>query len=397
MIIKKHKQIFIFDDDKDIVQYNIEKDKIICGNINDNILANMSVHNSKDYFEDENMWFMFRDICKKEECNTIKDVIYNLYNYKNFEQIYSAGLKVHMTTSMYGYNGDFDYTIKEIPKGLRKICKENNMYLDNRMVESYMQNPDIYNAIFLAKDKYRGLKKTNLKMIAEYRMRGRGLFLVYLNDNLGYSIKDLMKYFDYMKVDLKIKNAKTMLDQYSDYVRKNTSIYDTFEKYPKDFMESYTRVLNIWDQEKNGSKNKKNEERKAREKAYFENNIKHEYEIEYKDYIFIYPKSAEEIRKEGKNNHNCVATYIKDVMNGRCDILFLRKKDSPDKSLVTVEVRNGEIVQARRVCNSIITDEDREAIRYFNDIFSGNSNFVDNDEYFENIMDDEYLMQNMID
>jgi hypothetical protein len=383
MIIKKEKQIFIFDDDKNIVKYNIENDTLT-GN-KDNVLLKLPIESSKEYFEDENMWFMFRDIGKKEECHTIKDVIQNLYNYKNFEQIYSAGLKVYMTPSPYGENGDFEYTIKEIPKGLRRICKEYNMYLDKRMVNSYKQNPDIYNAVFLTKDKYRGLKKTNLKMITEHRMPGRGLLLVYLNDNLGYNIRDLINYFDYMKTDLKIKNAKDMLKQYSDYVKKATDLNNDFEKYPKDFIESYTRVLNICDQNKNKKNKKRAEERRRIEKSFFENNIKHEYEIEYKDYIFIYPKSAEEIRKEGRDNHNCVATYIKDVIKGQCDILFLRKKDAPDKSLVTIEVRNGEIVQARRVCNSIITNEDREAIKYFNSIFSKKSDFIDTEECFENI------------
>ena len=145
------------------------------------------------------------------------------------------------------------------------------------------------------------------------------------------------------------------------------------------------QILKTYNDNKKEAKSKAYEKRKEREKAYFEKNIKNEYEIEYKDYIFIYPKSAEEIRKEGKDNHNCVATYITDVMNGRCDILFLRKKDAPKKSLVTIEVKNGEIVQARRVCNSAITEEDREAIKYFNSIFSGKSDFINNNEDFENI------------
>ena len=289
-----------------------------------------------------------------------------------------------MTPNPYGYNADFDYTIKEIPKGLRKICKEYNMYLNNRMVESYMQNPDIYNMVFLMKDKYIGLKKTNLKTITEYKMRGHGLFLIYLNDHLGYNIRDLMKYFDYMKVDLKIRNAKNMLDQYSDYVKKASYINNNFEKYPKDFVNAYNRVKDEEMELKNPGAKERRKKRLEREKTFFENNIKHEYEIEYKDYIFIYPKSAEEIRAEGKNNHNCVATYINKVIKGQCDILFLRKKNEPNKSLVTIEVRNGQIVQARRVCNSNVTEEDKEAIRYFNSIFGIESDFIDNDEDFEN-------------
>ena len=387
MKIKKNKQIFIFDDDKNILEYDIEKD-ILNGTYN--TLTSMDIDQAKEYFEDENMWFMFRDIGKKEKCNTIRDVIWNLYNYKNFEQIYSAGLKVYNigNSERFEYErNDFDYTINEIPRGLRRICKENNMYLNNRMVQSYIQNPDIYNTVFLRKDQYRGLRKTNLKTITEYRMRGKGLLLTYLHDTYRYDITTLMEYFDYLKVDLKMRNIKDMLNQYSDYVKMTSFFDDKFEKYPKNFEESYKAAVNHWNQNnpRKQAIKEREERRKQREKEFFQNNVKHEYEIEYKDYIFIYPKSAEEIRKEGKNNHNCVATYIKDVMSRRCDILFLRKKDEPKKSLVTIEVRNGKIVQARRVCNSAITEEDREAVRYFNSIFSGKSDFTNNNAGFENL------------
>ena len=389
MYIKKDRQIFIFNDDNEIVEYDIIEDKILRGDKYENKLLCMSIDESEQYFEDENIWFMFRDIGKKEGCRNINDVIYNLHNYKNFEQIYSAGLKVHMTPSPYGYNGDFDYTIKEIPKGLRKICKEHNMYLDNRMVVSYMRNPDIYNSIFFMKETYKGLKKTNLKTITEYRMRGNILLLPYLNDHYNYNIRDLVKYFDYVKTDLKIRNMKNILDQYSDYVQKAIAVGNDFEKYPKDFVGAHDMMINEYNKIRDEEKDKKQYEylkqRKLNEKLYFDKNVKHEYEIEYKDYIFIYPKSAEEIRAEGKNNHNCVATYINSVISGHCDILFLRKKDAPKKSLVTLEVRDGRIVQARRVCNSLITDEDKEAIRYFNSMFSGQCEFIDNNEEFENL------------
>lgn len=389
MIVKKEKQILIFDDDKNLVKYDINTDAIIFGTVNNNKLLHMSIESVKEYFEDENMWFMFRDICKKENCNTLIRALGEFYKYKNFEQIYSAGLKVFMTPSEYGYNGNFDYTIKDIPKGLRRICKENNFYLDNRMVQSYLQNPDIYNAVFFIKDEYKGLKKTNLKLLTESKTQNT-LFLVWLHDCFGYNIRDLARYFDYLKTEFKMRNMQNMIKEYKDYVKKSFYVYEVFEKYPKNFAEAYQQVSitykDMKKEQRNKAAKKLAEQRRQLEKAYFEKHIKHEYEIEYKDYVFIYPKSAEEIRKEGRNNHNCVATYIQNVIEHRCDILFLRKKDAPNKSLVTIEVRNGKIVQARRVCNSDITEEDKEAIMYFNKLFSKQPEFFDNNEDFENMV-----------
>ena len=51
-------------------------------------------------------------------------------------------------------------------------------------------------------------------------------------------------------------------------------------------------------------------------------------------------------------------------------LLFLRKKDNPEESLVTIEVVNGKIVQARRRFNDLVTKEDQKAIDYFNKKFS---------------------------
>lgn len=47
----------------------------------------------------------------------------------------------------------------------------------------------------------------------------------------------------------------------------------------------------------------------------------------------------------------------------------MRKKNKPDESLVTIEVRNNHIVQARRRFNDDVTAEDQKAIDAFNKKF----------------------------
>ena len=46
------------------------------------------------------------------------------------------------------------------------------------------------------------------------------------------------------------------------------------------------------------------------------------------------------------------------------------KKSKPDESLVTIEVRNNHIVQARRRFNDDVTAEDQKAIDAFNKKFA---------------------------
>ena len=66
---------------------------------------------------------------------------------------------------------------------------------------------------------------------------------------------------------------------------------------------------------------------------------------------------------------NCVSSYIDKVIDGYCHILFLRKKNSPKESLVTIEVRNDQIVQAKRRFNDDVTEEQKEVINKFNKKF----------------------------
>lgn len=51
---------------------------------------------------------------------------------------------------------------------------------------------------------------------------------------------------------------------------------------------------------------------------------------------------------------------------GDCHILFLRHKDRPNESLVTIEVRNGRIVQALQKYNHPLTKEQKEIVEMWN-------------------------------
>ena len=102
----------------------------------------------------------------------------------------------------------------------------------------------------------------------------------------------------------------------------------------------------------------------------FKSRIDKSLEFSYKDYQFIYPSSTEEIKQEAVQQNNCVASYIDKVIDGKCHILFLRKKNKLNESLVTIEVRNNHIVQARRRFNDPVTPEDQEVIDKWNEMFA---------------------------
>lgn len=76
------------------------------------------------------------------------------------------------------------------------------------------------------------------------------------------------------------------------------------------------------------------------------------YQYQGKELMMIPPHSAKEIVDEGTALHHCVRRYVKKVAEKESVILFVRSVAEPDKSLCTVEVKDGQVTQARGFDNA---------------------------------------------
>ena len=85
---------------------------------------------------------------------------------------------------------------------------------------------------------------------------------------------------------------------------------------------------------------------------------------------FLYPNCTQDIKDEAVQQNNCVASYIDRVIDGECHIMFLRRVKEPNKSLVTIEIQNGRIVQALQRFNDPLTADQQEAVDAWNKHFS---------------------------
>ena len=128
-----------------------------------------------------------------------------------------------------------------------------------------------------------------------------------------------------------------------------------FDKYPRNLLTSHDIAV-------------RNYERLTREyeESAFRERINLDMEYSYNEYRIIYPKMVQDIKDEASQQHHCVATYIDSVIDGKCDILFLRNKEELDKSLVTMEVRDNKVVQARGRFNRDLTKEEQEVVDRYN-------------------------------
>ena len=74
-------------------------------------------------------------------------------------------------------------------------------------------------------------------------------------------------------------------------------------------------------------------------------------------YIVFPADSVASLINESNQLNNCVKTYCRTYALGETNLYFMREKATKDKSLVTVEVCDNNIVQARANRNSAPSDE----------------------------------------
>lgn len=299
--------------------------------------------------------------------NNIGTILDRVPRFSKFEQIFSAGVEDIV-------NSDFQYGINDIPKSLVKMCKLHNIKLSNRLLEFYKQNPDAY---FLAYNlDYISLDDRDiLDILTSYDSKwdSRTWDYVYysrfirLINDYGYTAKSLLTYLDHLKTFEAIEGMDWMLRELEDYAKMMKEISPKFDKYPRHFLtthkiasRNYNRLKHKFDEEK------------------FKNRINPEMERTFGEYRFIYPRCIQDIKDESVQMSNCVSSYVQKVIDGHCDILFLRYKDSPDKSLVTIEVRNGKIVQALQKYNHPLTNEQQEIVNKWNKWYSNKINNKNN-------------------
>lgn len=260
----------------------------------------------------------------------------------------------------------FKYKINDIPKALIKLCRTHAIQLSNNILEYYKKNS---NAIILGYHlQYMSLDDKDIyKLWTTYESEYNRETLSYdcytyfdlLINDFGYTAKALFLYADQLKTYEAIEDMRYLIKELYDYAKMMNTISDKFDKYPRHFLTTHKIACRNY-----------NRLKKEFSEDLFKKRIMKEYEYTFGDYQFIYPESTQDIKDESVQQNNCVSSYIDRVLDGKCHIMFLRKKSAPDESLVTLEIRNNRIVQAKRRFNDNVTDEEQKVIDDWNKKFS---------------------------
>lgn len=182
-----------------------------------------------------------------------------------------------------------------------------------------------------------------------------------------FTMDDVSQLSDYFSIDRFNKPQR----QYIAYQQKN----HLFDLIPKHHLCSYMEWCDLlgWEYERgnfikayhNAKVNYEMHKAEFDNKRLTENQMKRKNALSFSlgNFEVIIPTTTEEFKAEGDAQRNCVYTsYLNSVIEGRTNVVFVRKNDEMEKSYITCEVRDGVIRQFLGYCNHYI--DDAEAIAF---------------------------------
>ena len=98
------------------------------------------------------------------------------------------------------------------------------------------------------------------------------------------------------------------------------------------------------------------------------------FEYKGREYAILAPKTKNDVIDEAQQQSNCVASYVKKIINGDCFIFFCRRVKNLEKSLLTVEVRGDNTLgQVYRSHNRQPLPEEKAFVeRWFEEVYKKN-------------------------
>lgn len=355
MKARKERQFFIFElDDGSVVKYDLSTG-VTYGKLGKPVkdlktqLRGYSIEDIIQSFEDEHYrnFLSFVRLSQRTYITNPGTLLERAARMTRFEQFFSAGVK--------NMNPYYRWSINETPKWLLKACVNYGWQLNPDLYDTYMAMPDVYQTA--CKFEYQTLTIFGVRDLLT--IPKRWLDSQYAVEKLiskhGYTAKALFLYIDHLMTYEAIERPTYLLSEISDYADMMHEISPKFDKYPRNFLTTHRIASRNYERLKT-----------TIDETKFQARRDPSLECKIGQFVFVYPKTSQDIKDEAVQQNNCVASYIDKVIDGCCHILFMRYAECPDQSLVTIEVRGNTIVQALQRYNQPMTEEQRRAVDAWN-------------------------------
>lgn len=260
---------------------------------------------------------------KENNLVSLEHLIFVPLYFKNFDLLMKEKLfDLTFTTYDISESAKSFEDIYKIDKKYIPFIRDNNLtYQEVKLLKVYPKE-DIETIKYFSEKVY--LRESIIEIIDKYKID-----LKYLREYIDLQSKEeeiIYEYFDYIKFASELK----------------LNLKDKKILYPKNLIEEHDKLfLEI--------KTLKDPNINVKLKAISDYLSLNKYEDE--KYIIYPANSIEDLIEESEMQHNCVRTYVDDVANNKTEIYFLRKKENPNESFVTVEVHNNKVIQAKTKYN----------------------------------------------
>lgn len=101
------------------------------------------------------------------------------------------------------------------------------------------------------------------------------------------------------------------------------------------------------------------------DEAKFKSAVNYSYDWTNNKFAVVAPIDSNEVKEEGNKLSHCVASYIRKIIDGYCQILFFRDLEDGNNPLLTLEIRENTIVQVRGQSNRLPSDAENEILKKF--------------------------------
>ncbi len=338
-----------------LTQNGVEKK--ITKNTISSALSHIEISSAEEKFSVSFLNTIFQEFYWMSGIDQLSTVVWFLYLYPQYEILYNTykNLRIFTKVNKKDLNsGNNPSEILNLPKPvLREMVEVSNhnnaIFLYTKQIQNFSvrlkNKPDIVRKLIQLAD------ATDCSMIDK---------LVELYD-LNY---DLTRLKEYLIEDIYtfqgIDSPKEGLQLLYDYIHMCQLMNVSFEKYP--------RSLKLRHDMANKNLKIQVSDIEAKEMELILNSKEYkelEFDDKKSDYIVMAPSCYQDIIEEGQHLHHCVGSYVDYVRKKTTKILFMRHRSEKEKSLVTLEVRNGELRQYAGSCDRQVTEIEMEFLKEY--------------------------------
>lgn len=280
--------------------------------------------------------------------------------YRTFDaygKVYHKNLKKLFENTKYRYSQLWELAKKSDAIDIKYHLK-NNFPSTEMLVKMKLYNLAIWSGNYIKGNNFKerfGIEKSYYNFMKNYNITRHELDVLKLlkSENFEdlkvlsqftiYDLKNIMEYINLNKFAEYVKKKKQFdIKMYIDYLGFLKELkFDLKNKrylFPKNLKEKhdeYSRQIKIKNNEKINKAIKRRY--KALKKNIYSNS----------KYIIIPAESFISLEDESTQQNHCIRNYAEKYAKGVCDIYFMRENSNINKSLVTIEVKNNEIVEKR--------------------------------------------------